>query len=93
MHGLGNGHGPVAQHVHVAGHLPNNLTVGKIRAGNSNIRNPILVSFVSKGLLPYHLGSGIKRALDKSHGVQTQAAAELGITKRMMQYKMQKYNL
>jgi ATP-dependent DNA helicase RecG len=48
------------------GHLPNNLTVEKIRAGNSNIRNPILVSFVAKGLLPYHgLGSGIKRALEK----------------------------
>lgn len=48
------------------GHLPNNLTVEKIRAGNSNIRNPILVSYVAKGLLPYHgLGSGIKRALDK----------------------------
>ncbi len=47
------------------GHLPNNLTVEKIRAGNSNIRNPILVSFVAKGLLPYHgLGSGIKRALE-----------------------------
>ncbi len=48
------------------GHLPNNLTVEKIRTGNSNIRNPILVSYVAKGLLPYHgLGSGIKRALDK----------------------------
>jgi ATP-dependent DNA helicase RecG len=48
------------------GHLPNNLTVEKIRAGNSNIRNPILVSFITKGLLPYHgLGSGIKRALDE----------------------------
>jgi ATP-dependent DNA helicase RecG len=47
------------------GHLPNNLTVDKIRAGISNIRNPILVSFVAKGLLPYHgLGSGIKRALE-----------------------------
>ena len=46
------------------GHLPNNLTVDKIRAGNSNIRNPILVSYAAKGLLPYHgLGSGIKRAL------------------------------
>lgn len=46
------------------GHLPNNLTVAKIKAGNSNIRNPILVSYVAKGLLPYHgLGSGIKRAL------------------------------
>ena len=47
------------------GHLPNNLTVEKIRTGNSNIRNPILVSYVAKGILPYHgLGSGIKRALD-----------------------------
>lgn len=47
------------------GHLPNNLTVDKIRAGNANIRNPILVSYVAKGLLPYHgLGSGIKRALN-----------------------------
>jgi len=47
------------------GHLPNNLTVDKIRAGNSNIRNPVLVSFVAKGLLPYHgLGSGITRALE-----------------------------
>lgn len=46
------------------GHLPNNLTVEKIRRGNSNIRNPVLVSFTAKGLLPYHgLGSGIKRAL------------------------------
>lgn len=44
----------------------NNLTVEKIRAGNSNIRNPILISYVAKGLLPYHgLGSGIKRALEK----------------------------
>jgi ATP-dependent DNA helicase RecG len=48
------------------GHLPDNLTVEKIRAGNSNIRNPILVSHVAKGLLPYRgLGSGIKRALEE----------------------------
>ena len=47
------------------GTLPNNLTVEKIRNGNSNIRNPILVSFIAKGLLPYRgLGSGIKRALE-----------------------------
>ena len=46
------------------GCLPNNLTVEKIRAGNANIRNPILASYVAKGLLPYHgLGSGIQRAL------------------------------
>jgi ATP-dependent DNA helicase RecG len=46
------------------GHLPDNLTVEKIRTGNANIRNPILVSYVAKGMLPYHgLGSGIKRAL------------------------------
>jgi ATP-dependent DNA helicase RecG len=47
------------------GNLPNNLTVEKIRSGISNIRNPILVSFAAKGLLPYRgLGSGIKRALE-----------------------------
>ena len=47
------------------GHLPNNLTVERIRAGISNIRNPILVSYVAKGILPYKgLGSGIKRALE-----------------------------
>ena len=46
------------------GHLPNSLTVEKIRHGNSVIRNPILVSYASKGILPYRgLGSGIKRAL------------------------------
>lgn len=45
------------------GHLPNNLTVANIRAGNSNIRNPILTSFATK-LLPYRgLGNGILRAL------------------------------
>jgi len=49
----------------VPGHLPNNLTVEKIRHGNSIIRSPILVSYASKGILPYRgLGSGIKRALD-----------------------------
>jgi len=39
--------------------------VEKILSGISNIRNPIIVSFAAKGLLPYHgLGSGIKRAID-----------------------------
>ncbi len=47
------------------GSLPNNLTIEKIRAGNSNIRNPILASFVAKKILPYRgLGSGIRRALE-----------------------------
>ncbi|RMW98484.1 ATP-dependent DNA helicase RecG [Allofranklinella schreckenbergeri] len=45
------------------GHLPNNLTIENIKAGNSNIRNPILASFAAK-LLPYRgLGSGLLRAL------------------------------
>ncbi len=45
------------------GVLPNNLTVENIKAGNSNIRNPILASFATK-LLPYRgLGSGVLRAL------------------------------
>lgn len=48
------------------GHLPNNLTIENIKAGNSNIRNPILASFAAK-LLPYRgLGSGVLRAL-KAH--------------------------
>jgi len=48
------------------GHLPNNLTIEKIRTGNSNIRNPILASFVAKKLLPYRgLGSGIQRSLEE----------------------------
>lgn len=47
------------------GHLPNNLTVEKMRTGNSVLRNPILASFVAKKLLPYRgLGSGILRALE-----------------------------
>ncbi|HND53357.1 MAG TPA: putative DNA binding domain-containing protein [Pirellulaceae bacterium] len=45
------------------GHLPNNLTVANIRAGNSNIRNPVLASHANH-LLPYRgLGTGILRAL------------------------------
>lgn len=45
------------------GHLPNNLTIENIKAGNSNMRNPILASFSAK-LLPYRgLGSGLLRAL------------------------------
>jgi len=45
------------------GHLPNNLTIENIKAGNSNIRNPILASFAAK-MLPYRgLGSGVLRAL------------------------------
>jgi ATP-dependent DNA helicase RecG len=45
------------------GHLPNNLTIENIKAGNSNMRNPILASFAVK-LLPYRgLGSGLLRAL------------------------------
>jgi ATP-dependent DNA helicase RecG len=45
------------------GNLPNRLTVENVKAGNSNIRNPILASFAAK-LLPYRgLGSGILRSL------------------------------
>lgn len=47
------------------GHLPDNLTVERMRLGVSNIRNPILVSYVAKGVLPYKgLGTGVRRALD-----------------------------
>jgi ATP-dependent DNA helicase RecG len=45
------------------GHLPNNLTVENIKAGNSNTRNPVLASFANQ-ILPYRgYGSGILRAL------------------------------
>lgn len=47
------------------GTLPNNLTIANIKTGNSNIRNPILISYAAKGLLPYHgIGSGILRVLE-----------------------------
>ncbi len=46
------------------GSLANHLTVAKIKAGNSVQRNPILASFVAKGILPYRgLGTGVRRAL------------------------------
>nr|VFK11667.1 MAG: ATP-dependent DNA helicase RecG [Candidatus Kentron sp. LPFa] len=45
------------------GHLPNNLTVENIKSGNSNIRNPILISHAAK-ILPYRgIGTGITGAL------------------------------
>lgn len=45
------------------GVLPNNLTVEKIRLGNSNMRNPVLASF-GTFVLPYRgAGTGIRRAL------------------------------
>lgn len=47
------------------GHLPNHLTIEKIRRGNSVQRNPIIASFIAKGLLPYRgLGTGVRRALE-----------------------------
>ena len=46
------------------GHLPNNLTVENIKAGNSNSRNPVLASFANQ-ILPYRgYGSGVLRALE-----------------------------
>lgn len=51
------------QRLRANGLLPNNLTIENIKAGNSNMRNPILASFAAK-LLPYRgLGSGLLRAL------------------------------
>lgn len=35
----------------------------------------------------------IQSALDRSGGVQTQAAGELGISERVLRYKMKKYEL
>jgi len=45
------------------GHLPNNLTIENIKAGNSVSRNPVIASYAA-GLLPYSgIGTGIRRAL------------------------------
>ena len=62
------------------GSLPNHLTVEKILAGNTNIRNPIIASYVARGILPYWgLGTGIGRVraawpdidfIDDKDGVQ-----------------------
>lgn len=44
------------------GCLPNNLTVEKIKMGQTHVRNPMLATFASK-MLPYRgIGSGIRRA-------------------------------
>ena len=49
------------------GVLSNNLTVENIKNGISNIRNPILTSFITKhNLLPYRgMGTGVIRALSR----------------------------
>ena len=52
------------------GHLPNNMTVENIKAGNSNSRNPVLASFANQ-ILPYRgYGSGILRALEKYPAIE-----------------------
>lgn len=54
-----------------SGSLPNHLTVEKIQTGISVIRNPILASFVAKGMLPYRgLGTGIRRALAEWRAIE-----------------------
>lgn len=53
------------------GSLPNHLTVEKMLSGNTNIRNPIIASYVARGLLPYWgLGSGIRRVQSAWHNVK-----------------------
>jgi len=52
------------------GHLPNNLTIANIKAGNSNTRNPVLASFAYQ-ILPYRgFGSGILRALENYQDIE-----------------------
>jgi len=52
------------------GHLPNNLTIANIKAGNSNSRNPVLASFANY-ILPYRgFGSGILRALKNYQDIE-----------------------
>ena len=45
------------------GCLPNNLTVEKIKMGQTFVRNPMLAAFASKMLPCRGIGSGIRRAL------------------------------
>lgn len=53
------------------GTLPNHLTVEKVRAGNSLIRNSILASFAAKGALPYRgLGTGFLRAFEAWENIE-----------------------
>jgi len=53
------------------GLLPGGLTVENIRQGASVIRNPLLTSFATKGLLPYRgIGTGIVRVVHESPDVQ-----------------------
>ena len=52
------------------GRLPNDLTVANIKAGNSNARNPIFISFAYQ-ILPYRgFGSGILRALENYPNIE-----------------------
>lgn len=52
------------------GHLPNNLSIANIKAGNSNTRNPVLASFAYH-ILPYRgFGSGILRALQNYQDIE-----------------------
>lgn len=49
------------------GSLPNHLTIENIKSGNSVMRNPLLASYATKGILPYSgIGSGIPRIM-KTH--------------------------
>ena len=53
------------------GLLSGGLTVENIREGASYIRNPLLTSYATKGLLPYRgLGMGIRRVLQNFPAVQ-----------------------
>lgn len=62
------------------GNLPNSLSVEKIMAGNSNIRNPILASYAAKGLLPYYgLGSGINRAIEAWKAIDFEDDRDAGL--------------
>ena len=48
------------------GKLPNTATVESIRAGIQIVRNPVLISFVSKLGIPYRgLGSGVPRMIEE----------------------------
>lgn len=71
------------------GSLPNHLTVEKILAGNTNIRNPIIASYVARGLLPYWgLGSGMRRVQSAWSNIQF-FDDKAGVQFRVVVYKEQ----
>jgi two-component system NtrC family response regulator len=62
-----------------------------VRPGQRSAADPLPKDL--PGVLAEIERQAIQSALDRSGGVQTQAASELGISERVLRYKMKKYGL